>query len=190
MRRARVAHADRLGLGVIPFAEWRREIAPLWLAQGAVAWIPPVLNGHGQLRYAGTELLRRVLLFPVAAELDGRRIGWTSVYNLSDEAVRVRGIYVLPEFRAMGVGRRLVAFATGLWPSPWRSCLIYARSANVALYERWGFAPVPGHHERPSDLARILPDLTVQLMARPMPPADATSPGPATAQFEGIPASP
>ena len=189
-----MALADRLALAVIPFAQWRREIAPLWLAEGAVGWIPPLLNGHGQLRYAGAELLSRVLLFPIAAELDGRRVGWTSVYNLSDHAVRVRGIYVLPEFRAMGIGRRLVAFATGLWPPAWRRCLIYARAANVALYERWGFVAVPGHHPRPSDLDRLLPNLTVQLMARPIDPANdvvepAGAASPPTHEFEGIPNS-
>ena len=154
---------------------------------GATRWIPRLHGGHGQLRYCGADLAERVLLFPVAAEIDGRRIGWTSAYNVSDEAIRLRGIYVLPEFRAMGVGRRLAAFACGLFPPPWRTCLIYARAANVALYERWGFAVVPGHAPRSSELDRVLPDVTVVLMARSLPCAAATSPGPATTEFEGIP---
>ena len=161
-----MAIVDRVILRIVPFAGWRREIAPLWLMEGATARIGRVLGGHGQLRYAGEEIARRVLLFPIAAELDGRRVGWTSAYNVSDEAIRLRGIYVLPECRAMGIGRRLAAFAESLWPPPWRRCFIYAREANVPLYRRWGFATVPGHAPRSTELDRILPDLSVVLMTR------------------------
>lgn len=161
-----MATADRVVMRIVPFTGWRREIAPLWLMEGATARIGRVLGGHGQLRYAGEEIARRVLLFPIAAELDGRRVGWTSAYNVSDEAIRLRGIYVLPECRAMGVGRRLAAFAESLWPPPWRRCFIYAREANVALYRRWGFAIAPGHAPRSTELDRVLPDLRVVLMTR------------------------
>jgi GNAT superfamily N-acetyltransferase len=161
-----MAQADRLVMRIVPFAGWRREIAPLWLMEGAAARIGRVLGGHGQLRYVGEEIARRVLLFPIAAELDGRRVGWTSTYNISDEAIRLRGIYGLPECRAMGVGRRLAAFAESLWPPPWRSCFIYAREANVPLYRRWGFDLAPGHAPRSTDLDRALPGLRVVLMTR------------------------
>ena len=87
-------------------------------------------------------------------------------YTVSDEAIRLRGIYVLPECRAMGIGRRLAAFAESLWPPPWRRSFIYAREANVPLYRRWGFAIALGHAPRSTELDRILPDLSVVLMVR------------------------
>ena len=79
---------------VIPFADWRAGIAPLWNMEGRESRIAMAINGHGHLRYAGRELAQRVLFFPVAAAWRGQRIGWTSIFNVSDEALRVRGIYV------------------------------------------------------------------------------------------------
>lgn len=151
---------------VIPFVEWRTEIAPLWNMEGSVSGIAMALNGHGQLRYVGRELFERVLFFPIAARFEGRRVGWTSIYNISDDALRVRGIYVLPELRSFGIGRRIVAFAEGLWPPAFGRTLMYARASNVERYRRWGFNSVSDHEMRAFEMEDSIAESGVQLMGR------------------------
>jgi len=151
---------------IIPFADWRAGIAPLWNMEGAESRIAMAINGHGQLRYAGRELARRVLFFPIAAAWRGQRVGWTSVYNVSDEALRVRGIYVLPEMRSQGVGRRMVEFAESLWPASFGRTLLYARASNIERYRRWGFAAVPDHALRAFELEQTIDEAGIQLMQR------------------------
>lgn len=132
----------RLQFTVMPFATWRREIAPLWHMEGTTRFLGPVIGGYGQMQYCGEELATRVRVVPLAAELDGRRVAWTSIYTLSDEALRLRGIYVLPEWRSNGIGRALVEHAIALWPAQWDRVFLYARMANVERYRRWGFEVV------------------------------------------------
>ena len=144
----RRAARERLRFAELPFEVWRREIAPLWHMEGSAHLITPLVNGFGQLQYAGFELPARVRYVALAAELDGVRIAWTSIYNISDQALRLRGIYVEPQWRSNGVGRALVMHAIGLWPDAWDRVFLYARLANVERYRRWGFAVVGGHHPR------------------------------------------
>src|SRR4051812_41680886 len=103
------------------------------------------------MQYVGQEFFSKILLFPIVAEYEDERIGWTSIYNISDTALRVRGIYVLPEFRSNGVGRSMVNFAIGLWPATWRTCYMYSRESNVERYKRWGFDVVPSFSLRSFD---------------------------------------
>jgi GNAT superfamily N-acetyltransferase len=160
----------RLGPDIVvrvqPFAEWRRDIAPLWRMEGSYRWIPRIVNGYGQLQYAGHELFTRLRLVPLTAELDGERVAWTSVYNISDEALRVRGIYVLPHARARGIGRALVDAALALWPAPWSRCFIYARLHNVEIYRRWGFEIAPAHLPRTHRVGRRAATDEIVLMTR------------------------
>jgi GNAT superfamily N-acetyltransferase len=142
---------DRLEMKIVPFAEWRREISPLWMMDGSYRMIPPIINGYGQMQYTGRDIFERVLLYPIAAEFGGERVGWTSIYNISDEALRVRGIYVLPEFRSNGIGWNMVNHAISLWPPSLKRCFMYARSSNVERYKRWGFAIAVDHTTRPWD---------------------------------------
>jgi GNAT superfamily N-acetyltransferase len=139
---------DKLVMKIIPFAEWRTEIAPLWMRVGGERYIGPTVEAHGQIQYPGPERPKSMLCFPIAAEYENERIGWTSVFNLSNEAIRIRGIYVLPEFRANGVGYRMVQHAMSLWPAPWKRCFMYARPGNVQRFARWGFEVVPGMEPR------------------------------------------
>ena len=142
------AARQRLRFVELSFEQWREEIAPLWHMEGSARLITPLVNGFGQLQYAGPELPARVRYVPLAAELDGVRIAWTSIYNISDQALRLRGIYVEPQWRSNGVGRALVMHAIGLWPASWDRVFLYARLANVDRYRRWGFSVVAGHRPR------------------------------------------
>jgi GNAT superfamily N-acetyltransferase len=159
---------SKLELRIIPFSEWRREISPLWLMEGSYTQVTHTLNGYGQMQYVGREYFQRVLLFPIAAELEGERIGWTSIFNTSDEAVRVRGIYVLPEFRSNGVGWTMVHYAMSLWPDSWKRCFMYARASNVERYQRWGFTIVPDHSHRSFEQGEALNDREIVLMQKAM----------------------
>jgi GNAT superfamily N-acetyltransferase len=143
--------ASKLKFSIMPFQEWRREISPLWLMEGNHKAIPQILNGHGQMQFVGQEFFSRILLFPIATEYEGERVAWTSIYNISDSALRVRGIYVQPEFRSNGIGRAMVNYAIGLWPSAWRTCYMYSRASNVERYKRWGFDVVPSFSLRSFD---------------------------------------
>lgn len=176
------AARTRLRFVELPFATWRQEIAPLWHMEGAAHLITPLVNGYGQLQFAGAELPERVRYVPLAAELDGRRIAWTSIYNISDRGLRLRGIYVLPQWRSNGIGRALVQHAIDLWPESWDRVFLFARTGNVDRYRRWGFEIVPGHSprlDRPGLGAP--PGLIVQMMRWRSSPAsvghtDAPSP--------------
>jgi len=158
--------ATRLRFSVIPFSLWQREIAPLWFKEGSHHSILPILNGHGQMQYVGRELFNRILLFPVCAEYEGERIGWTSVYNISDTALRIRGIYVLPEFRSNGVGKSMVNFALNLWPDCWTDCFMYSRSSNIERYRRWGFEVVSPFSMRSFDEEKIPGESGIVLMSK------------------------
>lgn len=157
---------SKLQIKVIPFSEWRREISPLWLMEGSYHLIPPVIDGYGQMQYVGREVFRHVLLFPICAEYMGERVGWTSVYNISDQAVRVRGIYVLPEFRSNGIGRAMVQFAMALWPAPWKKCFMYARASNIERYKRWGFTVSSDHQLRSFEFGEAVNEAGVLLMQK------------------------
>ncbi|MBM3481125.1 MAG: GNAT family N-acetyltransferase [Alphaproteobacteria bacterium] len=177
------AARDRLRFQRIDFALWRQEIAPLWHMEGAVHLVAPLVNGYGQLQYCGRELHARVRHVPLAAELDGVRIAWTSIYNISDEALRLRGIYVLPEWRSNGVGRAIVAHAISLWPAGFGRVFLYARLGNVGRYRRWGFEIVPGHVPRSHRTGieggqeRIVQMMLRRAVAAPFGGGDAHAPG-------------
>jgi GNAT superfamily N-acetyltransferase len=167
---------EKLHFEILPFSIWRQEIAPLWLMEGSYKWIPPMLNGHGQMQYFGKELSQRVILFPLAASFEGERVAWTSVYNISDEAIRIRGIYVLPEVRSNGIGRALVEHAMSLWPEPWTRCCMYARASNIERYKRWGFVPTPGFTMRTFEQGETFNEegiLPMQKLLRPEAKAEA-----------------
>ncbi len=151
---------------IIPFADWRAGISPLWNMEGSVGRITAAINGHGQLRYVGREQMRRVLFFPIAAAYRGQRVGWTSVFNISDEALRIRGIYVLPDMRSQSIGRQMVAFAESLWPASFNRTLMYARASNIERYRRWGFIAVPDHSLRAFELEDTIDEAGIQLMVR------------------------
>jgi GNAT superfamily N-acetyltransferase len=159
---------DKLTMKIIPFAEWRTGISPLWMKSGAERLIPHVIDGAGQLQYMGRERLNSIVVFPIAAEFEGQLVAWTSVYNISDEAVRIRGIFVQPEFRANGVGYEMVKYAMSLWPDPWKYCFMYARKGNIERYERWGFTKAPQAELRTWDEGQLLGSGEILLVRKPL----------------------
>lgn len=136
-------------LETIPFEKWREKIWPLWPQARFPEEISPIDNTYGIMTYVGREIFEKVLLFPIEMKLDGKAIGWTSIYNISDEDVRIRGLYVLPEFRGRGLGYRLCDHAISLWPEPWRRCFGFWRTtAFPSLEKNWGLRRCPGYEPR------------------------------------------
>lgn len=139
---------DSIRIVYMEFHQWRTEISPLWVKENNIESITTFLNGFGQIQYAGRELFSKILIYPLAIEINGARVGWTSCYNISDTAIRIRGIYILDAYRNKGLGRRLVEHAMSIWPKPWNSCFMYSRESNIEKYKRWGFYAAPNHQLR------------------------------------------
>lgn len=116
---------------VIDFDEWRQRIQPLWNWIDDWHHIPIINNPYGMIQYTGLEAFKRIITFPIMCTVHGIPAAYTNVYNISDTHIRIRGIYVEPEFR----GRRLVApmldFACELFPEPWHTVIGYYRTTTV-----------------------------------------------------------
>lgn len=139
---------------IITFENWRKSVRPMWKWIEDYHWIPIINNPYGMVQYQGLEVFERTLLFPIAASFDGRQVGWSLVYNISDTAIRVRGVYVLPEARGLGVGTGLYDFALSLWPEPWNRYVGYYDEKSLELFSRtWDLKPVPGYEWR----TRVVP---------------------------------
>lgn len=96
----------------------------------------------GRLQYVGSEFYERTLIMPLAMIVDGKEIGWTCPFNTSDTTLRLRGTYILPEYRGRGLGRKLVEHALSLWPEPWNHCWVEVFENRKGFYESCGFSVV------------------------------------------------
>ena len=88
---------------VIEFDEWRQRIQPLWPWETDWHWIPFLNTPFGQNQYTGLDTFKRVITFPVMCTVDGVPAAYTSVFNISDTHLRIRGVYTEPEFRGRGL---------------------------------------------------------------------------------------
>ena len=129
---------------IISFEDWRKSVQPMWSWIRDYHWIPIINNPYGMIQYMGEEVFSRVIQFPIAAVVDGKQVGWSLVYNISDTVIRVRGVYVLPEARGLGIGTGLYDFALSLWPEPWSHYVGYYDAKSLKLFEKtWGLKPLP-----------------------------------------------
>ncbi len=135
---------DKITYEVISFENWRASVKPLWKWIEDYHWIPIINNPYGMVQYMGEEVFKRTLLFPIAAKINNQQVGWSLVYNISDTAIRVRGVYVDPKARGLGIGTGLYDFALSLWPEPWSLYVGYYDSESMELFKRtWGLTPFP-----------------------------------------------
>lgn len=134
-----------LSFDVIDTERWRKAMTELWPWNYDHRWIPLFNNPYGMVQYLGSEVFDRVLMFPVEARVDGEPAGWTCIYNVSDTHVRIRGVYVKPEFRGMGIAPQMLDYACSLWPEPWHTCIGYYRTDTLEHFKRvWGLEEMPG----------------------------------------------
>ncbi len=107
------------------------------------------------------ELEKETAVF-YAALLDDRPVGYMGFQIICDEAY-VDNIAVLPEFRRLGIGRKLLYNAVEICRSRGVSFLSLevrpSNTAAVSLYESVGFAEVGsrrGFYSSPTEDARIM----------------------------------
>jgi GNAT superfamily N-acetyltransferase len=103
---------------VIPWKSFQEGIAPLWKVEDPITI--PILNNPFQIiQYPLAAWRDKIIFFPCRF-IDPKTkdvLAYTSIYNLSDEVLRIRGIYVLPEHRGKGVGHKIWQAAADLFPS-------------------------------------------------------------------------
>jgi hypothetical protein len=134
---------------VIDFDEWRQRMQPLWPWNTNWYWLPIINNTYGQIQYTGHEAFTRVIMFPVMCTVDGTPAAYTSVFNISDTHLRLRGVYTEPEFR----GQRLVApmldWACNLFPEPWHTAIGYGRETSLDYFLNvWFDEVMPNYSSR------------------------------------------
>jgi GNAT superfamily N-acetyltransferase len=140
---------DRLEYRLIAFDAWLKNMRPLWNHVDDFESVPLFDNRHGIVQYSAIEAFEKIVVFPVEMLLNGQPIGWTSIYNISDVDVRIRGLYVLPEFRGRGLGFRLCDAAISLWPLPWSRCFgLWRSTAYPRLQKHWKMKMVEGYLPR------------------------------------------
>jgi len=153
-----------LSFKIISFEDFRIAMQQLWPWQEKHIWIPFISNPTGIIQYYGKELFEKIITFPVAAILDGKEIGWTSTYNISDTHIRVRGLYVKPEYRGMHVGPKMLDYSLSLWPKPWNTCIgIWRKEAFEKLEKYWRLTKYPDQEFKPwmGDGYKYLTDIVI-----------------------------
>ena len=132
-----------LSFEIIEFEEWRKSILPMWPWNQSHYWIPIINNPYGMIQYLGREVFERTLVFPIAAKVNNRSVGWCLVYNISDTVVRVRGVYVDPEFRGNRIAQKLYDYALSIWPEPWTHYVGYYDPKSFELFQStWNLKPI------------------------------------------------
>jgi GNAT superfamily N-acetyltransferase len=119
---------------VIPFGSFQQGIAPLWYADDRPQDIPIYNNPYRIIQYPVMEQHCRVLYFPIRYIENGETKCYSSIYNISDSVIRIRGIFVLPEHRGHGVGHRMIDEMVNLFPSTFHRVVGFWREDS---YERF-----------------------------------------------------
>lgn len=92
-------------------------------------------------------------VFQVVVAADDEIVGTAGLMPLSDRRAELRKMYVKPAFRGRGLGKRLLenmldAARRRGFDQIWLETNAVLREA-IALYRRYGFAPVPCDHLSP-----------------------------------------
>jgi GNAT superfamily N-acetyltransferase len=135
---------------IIPYADYLKGVAPL-RARDEDNWIDAPLhdNPSAIFQYYGRELFEKVITFPVGAFMDDEPVGYTTIYNISDETLRFGGIYVEPEARGHRIGIGMCDFGLSLWPKEWHRLIGYYRSDSfIRFSQSWGMREFPEHYWR------------------------------------------
>lgn len=120
---------------IIPWTEFQPAIAPIWNVDDPTT-VPILNNPYRVISYALEEWPTRIVHFPYRYVENGKVVGYTSLYNVSDDTVRTRGVYVLKESRGNGVARRMLEAGMNLFPDGFRRLVGFFREANVEKFKR------------------------------------------------------
>lgn len=131
-------------LEIIPWSEFQVGIAPLWNVDDP-ATIPILNNPYRIIRYPVQEWRDRIIFFPCRWVVKGEAVAYTSIYNVSDEVTRIRGIYVLPEHRGRGYGHMILRAAMECFPEGFHRTVGFWREDSAPGFVRHSsMAIVPG----------------------------------------------
>ena len=153
---------------IIDFDLWREKIQALWPWNTDWHWIPIINNPYAMIQYRGLDAFRRVIQFPVMVTVDGTPAAYTNFYNISDTHVRIRGIYVEPEFRGKRLVGPMLDYAASLFPRPWRTVIGYYRNTNVDYFlKTWFDERMPDYGWRKREVGdRTEGDYTITLLRK------------------------
>ena len=89
-------------------------------------------------------------LFLVVVDDAGRIVGTGGLKRYDAEQAEVKKMYLLPEARGLGLGRRLLDTLVGFARAVGYRRIVLESNSNLTealqLYQRYGFAPVPPEH--------------------------------------------
>ena len=94
-------------LEVIKWSEFQKGIAPLWKTKPST--IPIFNNPYNIIQYPQHMWHTNIVLFPVCYKVDNKPVAYSCVYNISDDLIRTRGIFVL---EALSVFAQVISFKT------------------------------------------------------------------------------
>jgi GNAT superfamily N-acetyltransferase len=127
-------------LKVIPWSEFAQGIAKHWRSENP-STIPIWNNPFGIVQYPRAQWATDILCFPCTWIEDGQRVGYTSVYNISDHVLRTRGVYVLPEYRGRGIGPKMMRASWDLFPNTFYRAVEWFKESDTDWH---GMKRVPG----------------------------------------------
>lgn len=132
-------------LRVISWADFQKGIAELWKSDDPDT-IPIINNPFRIIQYGVEEMRDRICFFPCAiVDQDENIACYTSIYNISDTTLRVRGIWVHPSYRGRGVGHKAWQMATTLFPPSFNRVVGFWREDSAPRFiEHSGMKIVPG----------------------------------------------
>jgi ribosomal protein S18 acetylase RimI-like enzyme len=153
-------------VGAGEWALWR-DVRLAALAQAPEAFRSRLADwaGGGERRWR--ERLAMADAHNIVAVRDGHAVGVARGVPDADGAAWLHSVWVSPEVRGLGVGRRLVAsveeWARGRGAAGLRLAVLPGNDAAIELYRRQGFAPTGEAGETPPDGAT-----TELIMAKPL----------------------
>ena len=142
---------------VIPWKDFQVGVAPLWKTENPVD-IPIVNNPYRIIHYAFDDWKSKIVYFPCRFRCPETKdvLGYTSIYNLSDTVVRIRGIYVLPEHRGKGVGHKMWQAASDLFPEGFHRTVGFWREDSAPRFiEHSQMSIIPGTDWFWSDFSQV-----------------------------------
>jgi hypothetical protein len=127
-------NSPRGNLSLVTWDEFQEGIAPLWKVIPNT--IPIFNNPYSIIQYDESVWHTDIVYFPAKYVVDGKTVGYISIYNLSDMHIRPRGIYILPEYRSQGLGHEMQTAAWDLFPKSFYRAFIWSREENVERFSQ------------------------------------------------------
>jgi GNAT superfamily N-acetyltransferase len=105
-------------------------------------------NTFCSLQFIGDEKEATMNMKAYCVYLDGQSVGWAACYKLSDKVMRIRGVFIHPEFRGKGFMRLLINSIIEINRKTCNKFIVYSRKSAVGAYRKIGFEIESRFHER------------------------------------------